>query len=302
MAIYLGTVTNVYDEMDGGRIKVFIPSVDNSIPNQNDYPWVFPLLPKFFHVVPKIGETVLIICQDDGNPRSQRFYIGPIISQPQLMYDAQFTKGATSMLNNGLNITRTPISNIPKAKGTQPNDDDIAILGRKNCDIMMGDDSIEIRSGAKVVNELDKEDIEFNKQSPAYIKLKIHDNNTSEIKGGIEGPDNVDGNCQSSAIISADYINLLSPNGDPYLKTPENREMISDDEITRMLKEAHSLPYGDVLVDVLVKLIAMFKSHVHPYPLMKPVPDSNANIFAASYGANGENIKDKMLSNHVRVN
>ena len=42
-------------------------------------------MPKLIHVKPKPGEAVLIMLQEQGATDSDRFYIGPLISQPQYL-------------------------------------------------------------------------------------------------------------------------------------------------------------------------------------------------------------------------
>ena len=72
-----GTYSN--DGHDGLRVRAELP---NDKPKKiEDVPWAFPLMPKVFQSVPKVGEAVLIFKED--SPTAQRMYLGPIISQPQ---------------------------------------------------------------------------------------------------------------------------------------------------------------------------------------------------------------------------
>ena len=52
--IYWGEVISVNDDYKGGSIKVRIPELDNLISDEN-LADAYPLLPKFFHVLPKEG-------------------------------------------------------------------------------------------------------------------------------------------------------------------------------------------------------------------------------------------------------
>ena len=63
----------------GRRIKVRLIDDEQNL-NANDLPWVFPLLPKHLQIIPKIGEMVMVILQDQNSPNGNRFYIGPIVS------------------------------------------------------------------------------------------------------------------------------------------------------------------------------------------------------------------------------
>jgi hypothetical protein len=58
--VYWGEVVSIEDNTDGGRIKVKIAELDTQTPNEN-LPYCYPLMPKFFHVYPKVGEVVRII-------------------------------------------------------------------------------------------------------------------------------------------------------------------------------------------------------------------------------------------------
>ena len=76
-----GTVVSSNDEFDGDRVKVHIKGIDPQKYKLDEIPYSFPLIPKTFYVKPKMGETVLVFSQD-GSFNSDRFFIGPIISQP----------------------------------------------------------------------------------------------------------------------------------------------------------------------------------------------------------------------------
>ena len=71
-----GQVESVKDDTDGLRIKARIAQ-DGEAPLE-EIPYAFPLLPKTFQSVPKVGEGVFIITTMSGNKNSQRYYIGPI--------------------------------------------------------------------------------------------------------------------------------------------------------------------------------------------------------------------------------
>ena len=81
--ILLGEVVDIKDVNNGGRIRARIRPTDNTIKLDNKIPYAFPLLPKMLHVKPKLHEMVLVVLSDDKDEGSQRYYIGPVISQPQ---------------------------------------------------------------------------------------------------------------------------------------------------------------------------------------------------------------------------
>lgn len=286
-AIYFGNVVDNEDNTGGKRIKVAIYPADKR-KNISEIPYAFPALPKVIHIVPKVGEMVLVICEDMNNPNSQRFYIGPIISQPQFMY-YQGSLSATSLLKGGAMPEEESPDNNAATHGAFPKDGEIAIIGRKDSDIILSDDDLRIRCGARLVDENDHTKVTFNKNSPSYIKLKHY-------------PKKLDINTESTATIVGDKINLLSPIGSPYFDVTDSNEGISDEEMKNILERAHRLPYGDVLVDLLSKLLKMFKSHTHKYHNMPPCPDVNSSVFDWSYGTDKENMEKLLLSDVVRIN
>jgi hypothetical protein len=83
-------VLEISDDTDADRVKVrLLPEDSNKTQAELDY--AFPLLPKMFHVKPKVGEAVLILLSNTNDGNSQRYYIGPIISQDhRLFFDPFF--------------------------------------------------------------------------------------------------------------------------------------------------------------------------------------------------------------------
>ena len=64
VVLKIGTVReveNVYskDSADGLRIRAEL--IDDKAQSLEDVPWAVPLLPKVFHVVPKVGEAVVVV-------------------------------------------------------------------------------------------------------------------------------------------------------------------------------------------------------------------------------------------------
>lgn len=293
--IYIGTVISIDDDKDGGRIRARILPADRHLPDSK-VPYAFPLLPKMLHIMPKVGESVCVICQNDDFPRSQRFYLGPIISQPQFMYEEDAIS-STALLAGGVKNPAPAPSTMPNTKGAYPKDDEIALCGRKNSDIILGDNDLRIRCGSHAVNEHDKTDVVFNKEAPAYIKLKYYpealtiDNNGTRHKKTL-----------SVANVIGDKINLISPNGSPYINVNDTEEGISDEDMKKFLETAHQLPYGDTLVNFLVLFLKMFKSHTHKYHNMPPCPDTESAKFDLAYGMTEEDLQNKLLSKDIQIN
>ena len=76
-----GQVEQVIDDADGLRIKVRLES--ETMTPLSQIPYAFPLLPKTFQSVPKVGEGALVFLTKSDSKELQRYYMGPIISQPQ---------------------------------------------------------------------------------------------------------------------------------------------------------------------------------------------------------------------------
>lgn len=274
-------VVSVDDETDGGRIKARVLPEDKNLLN-GDIPYAFPLLPKILHIKPKVGEAVLILCTDANNGNSDRFYIGPIISQPQFMNKDDFDYGALTLLKGALIGPSVAPSTNPNTEGAFPKNDDIALCGRENSDIILAKNDVRIRCGSHLVGESDKTNIIFNKKNPSYIKIKYHTTSLNNEN-------------KSTATIVADEINLLSNQSNDQYKLTDSNELITDEEMNNIIQTAHVLPYGDKLVDFLKLFVTAFKAHTHPYPNMPPVPES-------TYKAVDEYNLNDILSKNIRIN
>lgn len=281
--IKLCQVTDIYDDADGERIKVILRPEDDKIPYEK-IPYAFPLLPKLIHVKPKIGEVVLVILTEAGNGNSSRYYIGPIISQPQFMEDESYIYRALSLYPGSSKLPDIAPSTNKESSGALATDKDIAIYGRKKGDVILTDDDVRIRCGARLSDSKEKGGIVFNRKDPAYLHLKHSDNNRG----------NVDEEYRSTATLVADKINLLSHLSNDAFKTTDREDLITDEEMQKIIEKAHQLPYGDILIDFLKMFVKAFLLHCHPYPGMTPCETIEVN-----------NVKnydlDKILSENIRI-
>lgn len=244
--VYWGEVISISDENDGGRIKVRIDGLDNNLINEN-LSDCYPLMPKFFHVYPQIGEVVRIILEDAKYPQKGRYWIGSVISQPQKIgFDSKYT--ALSTTNAAISAPSQAPSKLPEAQGIYPNIEDVAILGRCNADITMRVRDLELRAGMHELNN----NLKFNQLNPASIRLTFETRET----GSTTTPSTV-----STNVILADRIALISHDGEPKFKTanftPSDRDKIFSD--------GHPLGRGDVIVEALELLRKAIIQHIHPY-------------------------------------
>ena len=240
--IYYGEVISIEDDTEGGRIKARILDLDNKTQN-SDLPWCYPLLPKFFHLYPKVGEVVRIFIEDIKFPQKSRFWIGSIISQLQkIEYDTYYT--ALSTTNVSLTSPSAAINTFPEAKGVFPSQTDIGLIGRLNTDIILKSNNVEIRAGKHDNGNVYK----LNIKNPASISLMY------EIQSGSSY-------FYSNNIIMADKIALISHTGKPQFKaaqlTPEDR--------IKIFKEGHPIARADVLVEALNIIRKALINHIHGY-------------------------------------
>jgi hypothetical protein len=277
LILRIGIVESVDDEYHGGRIKVRLANdkLDENIP------YAYPLLPYMIHVLPKVGEAVLLVCSDIKSSKSTRFYIGPLIHQPQFAnYDSFFN--STSLLKGFNQATLPSVDRNPETLGAYPKKDEIAIIGRKDGDIIISDNDVRIRCGVHITDKDNPTDSVFNKLTPSFIKLKTHENKLSN-------------GTNTTATIVSENINLISTVGSPGFTVTDTNESISDEEINKIIENAHQLPYGDILLDFLKLFLRAFNSHTHPYSGKKPIPNLD-------YTALNEFKMNSMLSKNVKIN
>ena len=296
--IHICRVESVVDDEAGLRIKVKLPNFDDNL-DIDEWPYVYPLLPKHLHINPKVGESVLVILQRQGAGEGIRFFIGPLVSQQYMLgYDPHFN--SKTFLNNTRTIPPEQNPEMdPENEGSIPNREDVAIQGRENSDIVLKNNEVRIRCGFKSnpkSNTVNKR-LHFNKKNPSYIQMKYAPKvNVTENNGGYS----VDGVTNESSInVVADKINLLSHISNTYFNLTDRQNMISDEELVKIEKLAHAIPYGDVLVEYLIFLTKLFMSHVHPFPGLSP---SFTLAEKERLDSALKNMKQDMLSKSIKVN
>lgn len=287
---YYGKVVSNNDELGANRIKVRISGIDDTLTN-NDISFSFPMIQKYIHVIPKIGETVMVFIPDMKNPHIDRLYLGPIISQPQMLRGDSELFSSDSALDSGIKAPRPSPNTIPENRGVYPSVDDIALQGRNNSDIIFKDSEALLRAGQYEPTELG-EIPKFNKVNPSYIQLKFD----VVLEKGSEKKVEERG---SIANIVANKINLLThKDGSPRFTLNDQTSTITDEEIQKILKEAHPLVLGDTLIEYLKLQRAAFINHVAPYPGMKPQDLAGSNHIDKYL----EFDLNSLLSKNVRTN
>lgn len=304
--IYICKVKRVYDDNDGLRIRAKIPYFDDNIPDDK-LPYAFPLLPKFVHVHPQIGECVLIFTQAANKPSTDRFFIGPIISQPYMMSFDPYETSARKLLNGASETKPYPkVDMQPGNAGTLPNREDIAIEGRLNTEVVLKDNEIRLRCGHKknprssvVTDRLLRNDI-----NPAYIQMKYGVMPVDEkykprpvgMSSFAESGMMSVAKAQSMINIVADKINLLSHNSPSNFNLHDKNDLINDNELKKIFNEAHPMVYGDILVAYLEKLIDLFHNHHHPFAYKTPEFRQDQEDFFKI------DLKKDLLSKNILIN
>lgn len=274
-------VISVDDEYGGMRIKVRLGGLDGDLADE-DLPYCFPLLPKLIHISPKVNEGVIVILGKNGSRDSNRYYVGPILSQPYFFKHELYDLSAMNMLLNRKTIPLPDPSKCPENNGTLPDRDDVALIGRDNADIVLKENEIRLRCGHanKFKSNVD-ERLYLNKIDPAYIQMKykkMKDSKGRDISSFIN--------------IVADRINLVSRNSGYEITDPQN--LIPDEDLLKFVNNAHPLVYGDEIVALLKDILNIIQTHTHPFPMCAPkFNKSDSRVF--------EQNLDAMLSDNVRI-
>lgn len=298
LKLSIGTVReveNTYSEdgYDGQRVRAEL--FTDKTTKVSDIPWAFPLLPKSVQVIPKVGEAVFVI--NDGTQKSQRYYIGPIISQPQ--YNTYCKKDdATSLLDGHLTLPIERISNVADTWGSFPDTEDIAMVGRGAEDVTLKFDEntkaseVDLRAGIRMeptndTNPNMRGNIIFNGTDPAYIQIKYK-------KGLVTG----EGKEANSVVnVVANKINIMSNKDDDIAHNIGDRDtLVAEDKIKDVMDNLHQVPKGDELVKILELLKGAILHHVHPWAGMEQCGDWEGYINEL----NKFDIKS-ILSDHVRI-
>lgn len=307
--VQYGHVASIDDPLDGMRIRVRLNQdrVDDS-----ELPYAFPLLPKTIQSMPTVGEGVFVFTMELGNNHSQRFYLGPIISQPQffehdkysILGGDKYQQAASLLQGAGNSAPHGGISQYPETHGAFPDKKSVAMIGRSSEDIEIKNGEIDIRCGIRgetrsaserYAVDAKKSDslfgkVVFNGLDPAYIQLKY--NNSGVVWGG-------NNETRSNSVINmvAGKINLVSTNDTAYsdaiIDDNNQRTLIVEKKMGELMESLHEVPWGDKLIEYLDLFRTQFALHTHPFPMLPPSENFSEDLLS-------KNLKD-LLSKDVRI-
>lgn len=294
--VQLGEVVSVDDPNYLGRIKVRIKGPyskggDDGIID-NDLPWCTPLIPKFVSTQPKVKEAVFVFVFSDEKMHVDRLYMGPLISQPQQLDFDPFYTSALRGFAFGSQTPNVSVSSIPQLKGVFPDPQDVSIQGRYNTDITQKRNEIVIRAGkfeAYTPDKVNPFNFAFNANTQGFIQIKndvpIADKEAKSTSLG------------TVTNIMSNKINLLTHKGGSPRFNLNQDNLISDEEMARILEEAHQLPFGDVLLEYLILMKNALFFHVH---------NGNGNpasgVSLVQFREKAEALEKAMLSKNIRIN
>ena len=251
--IYYGEVISISDPTDGGMIQVKILELDSKTSNEN-LPYCYPLLPKYFHIYPKIGEVVRVFIADPKYPQKDRFWLGNVVSQlHKIEFDSRYT--ALSTTNLGTIAPDKAPSTYPDAEGIYPTKEDVALIGRKNTDIILKPNQVMIRAGKHV----DGNPLKANIENPACLLISFDKKNNTSL--------------YSNTIIMSDKIALISHSGNPKFKSIR----LTENDRKRIFDEGHPIARADIVVKVLNIMRNAIVNHIHPYSGIEADPTAIIN-------------------------
>ena len=293
---------------DRHAIKIKIPGkeYDDGTPDI-DLPNAFPLLPKNLNFIPKDKEKVLVIIPDNNRKGGDRYYVGPFISN-ETKFNGDFADTtATANRIDGITSPGQDIDRITTAKGIYEDPKHIVIHGRNNTDVIQRDGEILIRAGKFILNDAKT----FNSQNPGYFQIKYNQTFNERQLNNFGIGDSDDGKTKNVTVtnIVSDKINLLTHNRDnTYNLTsvdPESTgaaQYISDDEMSKILNEAHPLVFGDTLIEYLLLLKNALINHVHQ--INKPPSQNKGSEKGTMHNfiKQADTLEKAMLSKNIRIN
>jgi len=288
------------------KCRIIGSNYDRLKATTQELPNCIPLLPRNNNIIPKKNQRVLIFLNGyDESIYSDRFYIGPLSDSELDIKNPTLFTGAESLLKTSFTGLQQDIKKIPEAKGLYAEYDrdyDYAIKGRDNTDIVFKSSEVLIRSGKFVKNNPK----EFNNVNPAFIQIKHGFKfNISNENGTTTTKEISVNNIVANKINLITYDNGINSKAKEFKvtkvdATTDTTPYIDDNELNKILKEAHPVVFGDVLIKYLKLLETAFLSHNHnDFGISTPILK---NKLITPFLNQKEELKKQMLSQNIKVN
>lgn len=136
-----------------------------------------PLLPLFLNVTPRNGESVNVIFPNNEYKYDEQYYIQGSVTSPLTSYNENFNAQRMFASKNRIEspmLLKNPINNeyyITKTKGVFIEPEDVGLMGRGTCDIVIKDRHVLLRAG-KSTTMPDNPNKEINaKPTRSFIQL-----------------------------------------------------------------------------------------------------------------------------------
>lgn len=293
------------------RCRIVGGQYDNPLDTIEKLPNCFPLMPKMLAPIPKQNETVLLFMYSSDDRYSDRYYIGPLTSNLNLINNQSLEAGSTANLSTGFYLPQRDLSKVESVKGVYADydtDNTFTIHGRDNADIVFKPSEVLIRAGKFLENK----PLEFNQVNPAYIQIKhgfnyVENTNNPIPTVQVTGPSNAKKISVNNIV--ADKINLITYNGTPNFNVTQRDLLnsttpyITDDELNTILTTSHPLVFGDILLEYLKALRYAFDNHIHNnFGATPPTDNVTIGNAVADFRKLAPRLESIMLSKNVTTN
>jgi len=309
--LYPAIVRDVEDQAGQNRIKAEIvtmgddgkisPGKDKDLPLSR-LPICIPMFPEHIHVRPQVGECVFVLAENPNDLTSPRFWFGPVITSqlklPYQSYEESINIFNPSSYKDKAIFDIPTLQNQAKQNAVLPSQNDVALQGKQDADVVLRPREIEMRVGKFKTQSV----TELNDLTPCRIQLKQIDN--FQNKTGIR---NVDEKLSkefvpfSQIMINATNINIYSPQGkfrEFDSTNEENQTNLRLKDYGELASRLHPAVFGDELVKLLRLIIQYLLTHIHTP--QNPSLKNNISAQLEPYLSSGK--MQDLLSNHVRLN
>jgi nucleoside-diphosphate-sugar epimerase len=136
----------------------------------------------------------------------------------------------------------------------------------------------------------------FNSRTQGYIQIKYN----AQIN--VPKDENEAGEFGTVTNIVSNKINLLThKEGSPRFNLTNQDNLISNEEMQKILEDAHPLVFGDKLIEFLEIVKVAVGNHNHKYPGLTPHSEGQSEAAIAIQNMNEYDLA-QILSKNIRIN